>query len=146
MSFTSETVAAFKKKHADQPIYAPPKITNNASSSTSQSSTPKTSVTLSTSKKKKQKFGKFLDLKSLFTLIERLLKHCINFHFECLVYSQPTDTGVVKHTLSQLHNVIRFLKANNLFVAKIIFSLFFSSLYIFYYFYFYLLFKYNPVG
>ncbi|GBB92429.1 hypothetical protein RclHR1_02000010 [Rhizophagus clarus] len=27
-----------------------------------------------------------------------------------LVYSQPTDTGVVKHTLSQLHNVIRFLK------------------------------------
>jgi transcription initiation factor TFIIE subunit beta len=82
MSFTSETVAAFKKKHADQPIYAPPKITNNASSSTSQSSTPKTSVTLSTSKKKKQKF----------------------------VYSQPTDTGVVKHTLSQLHNVIRFLK------------------------------------
>jgi len=27
-----------------------------------------------------------------------------------LVYSQPTDTGAVKHTMSQLHNVINFLK------------------------------------
>ena len=62
MSLTSETVAAFKKKQADQPIYAPPKITNNASSSTPQSSTPKLNVTQSTSKKKKQKFGKSFDI------------------------------------------------------------------------------------
>jgi hypothetical protein len=59
MNLTSESVAAFKKKRADQPIYAPPKITNNASSSTPQSSAPKSNVPLSASKKKKPKFGKF---------------------------------------------------------------------------------------
>ncbi|RIA99514.1 hypothetical protein C1645_746995 [Glomus cerebriforme] len=79
-SFNSEAIAAFKRQQASQPVYALPKVTSNATSSIPQSSASRPIV--SSSKKKKQK----------------------------LVYSQPTDTGVVKHTLSQLHNVIRYLK------------------------------------
>ncbi|CAG8441601.1 10047_t:CDS:2 [Funneliformis caledonium] len=73
---SSESIANFKKHLASQPIYVSPKITNNASSSNSQGSTPRSNADpLPISKKKKPK----------------------------PVYSQPSDTGVVKHTLSQLH-------------------------------------------
>jgi len=89
MSSLSEGKATIKRAQLAALEFVTPRVTINASSSTLQNSQSSQSSTLS-SKKKKQK----------------------------LVFSQPTDTGVVKHTLSQLHNVIRFLKANNHFSCK----------------------------
>jgi len=80
-SLSAESFITLKKQQLAALEYTQPRVTNNASSTTSQSSTPRST---GPSKKKKPK----------------------------TVFSQPTDTGVVKHTLSQLHNVIRFLKEN----------------------------------
>ncbi|CAI2163578.1 2098_t:CDS:2 [Funneliformis geosporum] len=91
---SSQSIATFKKHLASQPIYASPKITNNAASSISQGSAQRSNADpLPISKKKKPK----------------------------PVYSQPSDTGVVRHTLSQLHKdrmdvpqTAKDLKTNNI--------------------------------
>jgi len=60
MDLTRESIAEFKKRVASQPIYPSPKVTNNASSYTSQSTAQRSNIDLpqTSSKKKKQKQGK----------------------------------------------------------------------------------------
>ncbi|EEB05163.1 transcription factor TFIIE beta subunit [Schizosaccharomyces japonicus yFS275] len=93
MSSLSEQLSSFKKKVANQPIYAKPQIERpTAAYVASRSATP-TDVSATSSpapalgKKKRSKTN--------------------------LVYSQPADSGVGTHYLSQLHYAVEYLKERN---------------------------------
>ncbi|CAG8544896.1 15368_t:CDS:10 [Acaulospora colombiana] len=81
MSSLNESYEAFRRQVASQPVYAPPNTSKNATASLNSQSSSR--VADAHPKKKAKK----------------------------AVYPQSSDAGTVfKHTLSQLHNVIRFLK------------------------------------
>ncbi|RHZ55276.1 hypothetical protein Glove_417g34 [Diversispora epigaea] len=84
-NLSHDSIAEFGKRVANQPVFARPIITNNNNNNNNSSTNSKSIASDVAGGKRKTKKP---------------------------VYSQPNDTGVFRHTLSQLHNVIRFLKEN----------------------------------
>ncbi|EPX71917.1 transcription factor TFIIE beta subunit [Schizosaccharomyces octosporus yFS286] len=93
MSSLSEQLSSFKKKVANQPVYAKPQVHTSTSPAPSvRSNTRNESASAGSSpgltlKKRRSKAN--------------------------LVYSQPADSGVGTHYLSQLHYAVEYLKERN---------------------------------